>query len=344
MNTRSRILAAFILFNLGAVSRSQTPQSPQLYPEIEPFRTGMLKVSDIHQLYYELNGNPDGAPVITLHGGPGGGSYPTLRRYHDPKKYLIVLFDQRGAGKSKPYSELRDNNTAALVEDVEKLRKELNLGKVQLFGGSWGSTLALAYAEKYPQNVSSMILRGVFTATKGELDHFYHGGTAVQFPDVYERLQRIVPRPDVKSYPQQLLEILQGKDEAKKKEVARAWAAYETRCSGIDISDAKVQSLVDSGDPYPFALIENYYMANNCFLEEGQLLRGASKIADIPTVIVQGRFDVICPPSTAFRLYKALPKSKLVFVEDTGHSGGAPPMISALVDAVKWLEANTGKR
>ena len=343
MRTRPLIVGLVLVCVNVCFGQGQQSKINSLYPPIEPFRTGFLKVSDTHELYYELDGKPDGRPVIMLHGGPGGGSYPNMRRYHDPKKYLIVLFDQRGAGQSRPFAELRDNNTPALVEDIEKLRKDLSLAQVQLFGGSWGATLALAYAEKYPQNVNSMILRGVFTATQGELDHFYHGGTAVFFPDVYERLKAVIPKPETLNYPQQLLELLKGPDEAKRKEVARAWAAYETKCAGIDISDEEVDSILKSGDYFAFALIENYYMANRCFLEEGQLLRDASKIADIPAVIVQGRYDVICPPATAYRLHKALPKSKLVFVEDAGHSGGAPPMASALIDAVKSLDASTKK-
>lgn len=326
---------------LTTAAQAQTPAretQSDYYPPIEPYRTGYLKVSDTHELYFELCGNPDGIPVIVLHGGPGGGSYPNLRRYHDPKKYLIVLYDQRGAGKSRPYAELRDNNTHALVEDIEKLRLDLKLGRVQLFGGSWGSTLALAYAEKYPENVHSMVLRGIFTAMRDETDHFYHGGTGVYFPEVYEKLKAVIPNPSSQDYPKQLLDVLRGKDETKRKEAARAWAAYETKCAGINISDAEVDNILKGWDPFSFSLIENYYMANNCFLEEGQLLRDSGRLSGIPTVIVHGRYDVICPPSTAYRLHKALPQSRLIWVEAAGHSGGAPPVVSALVDGIKWVE------
>ncbi|HUN82056.1 MAG TPA: alpha/beta fold hydrolase, partial [Phycisphaerae bacterium] len=262
MQLRARqrlVFAVFAALGITSFCPAQVKQHQlnSLYPPVEPFRTGFLRVSETHEIYYELNGRPDGRPVIMLHGGPGGGSYPTLRRFHDPKKYLIVLYDQRGAGKSKPYAEMRGNTTPDLVEDIEKLRKELGLDSVQLFGGSWGSTLALAYAERYPENVNSMILRGVFTGTKGEIDHFYHGGTAVQFPDVYERLKAIIPRPEEKSYPQQLLDLLKGKDETKKKEAAHAWAAYETKCAGIGISDEEVESILKTSDQFAFSLIEN---------------------------------------------------------------------------------------
>jgi proline iminopeptidase len=323
-----------MVLGMAAMSQAQTRPTEkafEYYPEIEPFRTGFLKVSDAHEIYYELCGNPDGIPVMVLHGGPGGGSYPSLRRYHDPQKYLIVLHDQRGAGKSKPYAELRDNNTQALVEDIEKLRVELQLGRMQLFGGSWGSTLALA------------VLRGIFTATKDEIDHFYHGGTGVYFPEVYEKLKAIIPQPEAKNYPKQLLDLIRGKDEAKSKEAARVWAAYETKCAGIGITDAEVENILKGWDPHSFSLIENYYMANNCFLDEGQLLRESGRLSGIPTAIVHGRYDVICPPSTAYRLHKALPQSRLFWVEAAGHSGGAPPVVSALIEGVKWVEPRIKK-
>ncbi|MEK6643961.1 MAG: prolyl aminopeptidase [Planctomycetota bacterium] len=339
-------MSVWLVLSVGATSQAQTKpieKAIEYYPEIEPFRTGFLKVSDTHEIYYELCGNPEGIPVMTLHGGPGGGSSPNLRRYHDPKKYLIVLHDQRGAGKSKPYAELRDNNTKALVEDIEKLRVDLKLGRVQLFGGSWGSTLALAYAERYPENVHSLVLRGIFTAMKDEIDHFYHGGTGVYFPEVYEKLKAIIPQPETKNYPKQLLDLIRGKDEAKGKEAARVWAAYETKCAGIGITDAEVENILKGWDPHSFSLIENYYMANNCFLDEGQLLRESGRLSGIPTAIVHGRYDVICPPSTAYRLHKALPQSRLIWVEAAGHSGGAPPVVSALIEGVKWVEPRIKK-
>lgn len=309
------------------------------YPPIEPFQTGYLKVSDIHEIYYELCGNPRGIPVMVLHGGPGGGCGPNMRRFHDPKRYFIILHDQRGAGKSKPHAELRDNNTQALVDDIERLRLALRLPRVQLFGGSWGSTLALAYAEKYPKHVSSLVLRGIFTATREEIDHFYHGGVAQYYPEVFEQLKSIVPRPDEKTYPVQFLELLQSKDKATRDKAARAWAAYETKLAALVTSDAEVQEILDAEDVYAFSLIENHYMANNCFLKEGQLLADAPKLSGIPTVICHGRYDVICPPIAAWRLMKAIPGARLVLVEAAGHSGSAPPMRSALIEGIKSIQA-----
>lgn len=308
------------------------------YPAIEPFRTGYLKVDDLHEIYYELSGNPLGHPVMVLHGGPGGGSYPSLRRYHHPEKYQIIVFDQRGAGKSKPYAEVKENNTAALVSDMEKLRAELKVEKMQLFGGSWGSTLALAYAQKHPDRVDSMVLRGVFLARRQDIDYFYHGGTGQYFPEVFATLKSHLPNPDKPNYPRQLLDLLQREDESLRKKVARAWAAYETKCAALETPDSEVNSLLDGSDCYNFSLLENWYMAHDCFLQEGELLKNAGKLKDIPTVIVHGRYDVICPPSQAYELHKALPGSELVLVESAGHSGSAILMRSALINAIITLE------
>lgn len=331
-----------VFFLLPAIASAQRgPQIEKLYdffPEIEPYHSDFLKVSDGHEIYFEECGNPLRPAVMVLHGGPGGGSYPTLRRYHHPEKYRIVLFDQRGAGKSKPHNELEGNTTQKLVEDMEKLRVHLKIDKMQLFGGSWGSTLALAYAEKYPQNVSSMVLRGIFTATKRENDHFYHGPVGDYFPEVYARLKAVIPDPERLNYPEQLLHMLRDGDETTKKKAALAWATYETKVAALEATDEEVESIVKQFDNYNFSLIENYYMANNCFLEEGQLLKEAKKLAGIPTVICHGRYDVICPPRAAYDLHKALPGSRLVWVEAAGHSGSSPPMRSALIQAVISLE------
>lgn len=310
----------------------------EYFPEIEPFETGYLKVSDEHEIHYELCGNPKGKPTMLLHGGPGGGCYPTMRRYHDPAKWLIVLHDQRGAGKSKPYAELKNNNTQALVADIEQLRQHLKLDKVQIFGGSWGSTLGVAYAEAHPENVSSLVLRGVFLGTKAETDHFYHGGVGFYFPEVFANLQSLMIEPDKHNYPQQLLTQLQKGNSDLKRKVALGWAGYELKIAHLEYSDAQVAEVFKEWDPYDFSLIENYYMANRCFLEEGQLLRDAARIATIPTVIVQGRYDVICPPITAYRLHKSLPKSKLIMVEAAGHSASEPGIRSALIEAITGFE------
>jgi proline iminopeptidase len=338
---RNAIAAIIFLLALGtlpAAGQSEPAKLRELYPNVEPFKTGYLKVSDLHEVHYELCGNPGGRPVMILHGGPGGGSYPELRRYHDPEKYLLVLHDQRGAGRSKPSCELRENNTHNLVEDIEKLRRHLQLGQVQIFGGSWGSTLGLAYAQAYPENVSALVIRGVFTATHAEIDHFYHGGVGLYFPEVYARLQSLIPQPEKHNYPAQLLELLQSPEPEVRRKTAHAWAAYEMRVSRLETSDEEVAKSLEGWDPYDFALIENYYMANNCFLEEGQLLREARRMQHVPTFIVQGRYDTPCPPITAYRMHRALPDSKLIIVEASGHSAGDPRSRSALIEITKSLE------
>lgn len=343
-----RIIALTIAFlhSWSTAASAEPPGAKPLsdyYPAIEPYHTDYLKVSALHEIYYEESGDPTGMPVFVLHGGPGGGSYPELRRFHDPAKYHIVTYDQRGAGKSRPYCELKENDTPRLVEDIEKLRRHLKLEKIHLFGGSWGSTLALAYAEKYPRNVSSLVIRGIFAGAKREIDHFYHGPVGVYFPEVYEKFQAVLPYPKRLDYPRQLLEMMTGKDEALRRKIIRAWAEYETKVGALDVSDEEVQKSLESWDPASFSLIENHYMANQCFLEEGQLLRDAGKLAGIPTLIVHGRYDVICAPRIAYELHKAMPGSRLIFVEAAGHGGGAQPMRSALIEAVRSLEKSPAK-
>jgi proline iminopeptidase len=317
---------------------AQGSAGSKLWPELKPYQTDYLKVSELHHIFYQLAGNPEGKPVMVIHGGPGGGCYPELFRFFDPTKFHIILHDQRGAGQSKPYAEIKENTTQHLVEDIEKLRKHLNLGKVILFGGSWGSTLSLAYAETYPQNVSGMILRGVFTASREEIDHFYHGATARYFPENYERLIQHIENPEKKNYPAQLLKKIQSSDPEVRKRYALAWGKYEIKMAVLDIPDRAVEDIFKEWNPYDFALLENYYMANNCFLEDGELLNNADRLKNIPMTIVNGRYDVICPPITAYKLHKKLPKSKLIIVERAGHSAGAEPLRSVLVNAVKEFE------
>ncbi len=309
-----------------------------LWPEIEPFESGYLRVSDIHEIYYELCGNPEGKPVFVLHGGPGGSCSPYMRRFCDPDKFLIVLHDQRGAGKSKPYAEIRENTTQLLVEDIESLRTHLKLDNIILFGGSWGTTLGLAYAETYPENVSGMVLRGVFTATKEEIDHFYHDGANRFFPAVYDALLSALPDPETRPLPEYLFELLSTAEEEKRDKYSLAWAKYEVKMSALEIPDEQVDRIFEKHSPYTFALFENYYMANNCFLEEGQLLKDTDKIRDIPTVIINGRYDNICPPITAYRLHKKLNKSTLIIAESAGHWMGEKPIEKALLQAFEEFE------
>lgn len=308
------------------------------WPAIEPYKTGYLQVSKIHNIFYQLGGNPNGKPVMFLHGGPGGGCSPENFMYFNPEKFHIILHDQRGCGKSTPYGEIKENNTRELVEDVEKLRKHFNLGPVILFGGSWGTTLALVYGETYPQNVKAMILRGIFTATKREIDHFYHGGTALFFPESYEKLTSLVEHPVEQDLPAQLLEKLQSEDPAVREKYARAWARYEGKASFLEVPDMLIEFFLKKFNPYAFSLLESHYMANHCFLQEGQLLKNADKLKDIPIILVNGRYDVICPPITAYRLHQKLPKSKLFIVERAGHSSREPGTLRQLILAVKQFE------
>jgi len=311
---------------------------PRLWPEIEPYHTGYLKVSEIHEIYYELCGSPEGKPVFFLHGGPGGSSSPYMRRFCDPAKFMMVLYDQRGSGKSKPFGEIKENTTQHLVEDIEHLRQHLKLEKIILFGGSWGATLALAYAETHPENVSGLVLRGVFTATAEEIDHFYHGGVGLFFPEIHEALLSTLPDPKKKPLHEYLFRLIKDGNEAEKKKYSEAWARYEGKLSGLVVPDRMIEDWIKSSNPYAFAIMENYYMANGCFLEEKQLLKKAGKIAHIPAFIVNGRYDMICPPKNAYRLHKLLSKSKLVIADAAGNWMGERPIERALLRAMQSFE------
>jgi proline iminopeptidase len=332
------IVFLFALFLDACQGANKPVEETKLWRPIEPFQSGYLKVSDIHEIYYELSGNSEGRPVFFLHGGPGGSSSPYMRRFCNPEKFLIVLHDQRGAGKSKPYGEIKENTTQNLVEDIERLRKHLKLEQIILFGGSWGTTLGLAYAEAYPENVSGMVLRGVFAATKEEIDHYYNGGVGRYFPETYERLLSALPDPSKRPLPEYLFRLIKEGSQAEKAKYSRAWARYEGRISGLEVPEEVIENWIRNYNPYAFSLFENYYMANGCFLEEGQLFKDAEKISHIPTIIVNGRYDVICPPVTAYRLHKLLPKSKLIIAEGAGHWMGEKPIEKALLEAMKEFE------
>jgi len=332
-------LLLFLLLALPAVSAAAAGEASPLFPEIEPYDSGFLRVSEVHEIYYEQSGNPQGKPVFFLHGGPGGGTSPMSRRLYDPKKFRIVLHDQRGAGKSRPFADLRENTTQDLVEDIERLRRHLKIeDKILIVGGSWGSTLALAYAEAHPERVAGMVLRGIYLATPEEMESFYGHGVAAYFPEVSERLWSLVPEMPGKTRPQRLLAMLESPDPEARKKVARAWAAYETKVAFLERSDAEVEAEFATWDPTAFSRIENHYMAKDCFLEPGQLLRDAHRIKDIPVILVNGRYDVICPPKTAYKLHQALPKSQLWIIEAAGHAGSEPGIQAALVKAVKTFE------
>jgi proline iminopeptidase len=339
LRTLSVIFFCLVLTAFGS-ERSQASRGKSgLWPHIKPYESGYLKVSGIHEIYYELCGNPKGKPVFVLHGGPGGSTSPYYRRFFNPESYLIVLHDQRGAGKSRPSFETRENTTQNLVEDIERLRKHLKLGKIILFGGSWGSTLGLAYGETYPENVSGMVLRGIFTATQEEIDHFYRGGVCPFFPETYEKLKQALGE---EPSPQAVLKLVQSKEPDKRLSYGKAWTVYELKLSALKISDGYIKHFVDSKDKaeavVSLALIENYYMANGCFLKEGQLLQDAYKIKDIPIILVNGRYDMICPPVNAYQLHRRLSNSKLIIVEGSGHWMGEPQIEKALLKAMQEFE------
>jgi len=306
----------------------------QLYPEIQPFDIGTLQVDERHTLYYEQCGNPDGKPAVILHGGPGGGCNANMRRFHDPGKYRIVLFDQRGAGRSTPHADLVDNTTWHLVADIEQLRQKLGIDAWQVFGGSWGSTLALAYAQCHPGRVTELVLRGIFMLRRWELEWFYQQGCSRLFPDAWEQFLQPIPvveRHDlISAYHRRLTHA----DQATRLEAARAWSIWEGATSFLRIDQDTVGGHGNAEFALAFARIENHYFVNGGFLEvEDQLLRDAYRIADIPGVIVHGRYDVVCPLANAWDLHKAWPKAELVISPVSGHSGFEQENADALVTA-----------
>ncbi len=335
------LLVTLIITAVGSAVSGSSDQSP-LYPPIEPVRTGYLAVSDQHELYWEVSGNPEGIPVIVLHGGPGGMASPEMRRFFDPERFYMLLFDQRGAVRSRPRGEWRENTTQLLVEDINKLRDHLGIeGKAILFGGSWGTTLALAYAETHPDLVAGMLLRGVYLGTREDIDYFYHGGSAALFPEAWERLRSILPKPESLDYPRQLFEMATGKDPETRKLAIDEWAYYEIRMVSVSMTDETAAGLIEqySDSLMSFSVLENWYMMNGCFLEEGQLLRDADRIAHIPTFIVHGRFDAICRPQGAWELSRRLDNAHLEITANAGHSQNEPANLEALVRGAEWLAA-----
>lgn len=304
-----------------------------LYPEIEPYRTGRLKVSDLHEIYYEECGAPAGKPVVVLHGGPGGGIAPFLRRFHNPQAYRIILFDQRGCGKSVPFGELRENTTWDLVADMERLRELLGIARWQVLGGSWGSTLALAYAETYPERVSELILRSVFLLRQSELRWFYQDGASWIFPDAWEGYLKPIPEMEqhdmIKAYHKRLT----GADEGLLRQCARAWSVWESTCLSLLPNSERVAQAADDRFAYAFARIESHYFVNRGFFgEDGQLLKQADRLKAIPGVIVQGRYDVVTPLRSAWDLHKAWPTARLTIIADAGHTGTEAGLAAALIN------------
>jgi proline iminopeptidase len=312
-----------------------------LYPAIDPFATGQLPVSPLHTLWFEQSGRPDGVPVVFLHGGPGGGIGPNMRRFFDPKYYRVVLFDQRGCGRSTPRSELADNTTWHLVDDIERLRIHLGIERWFVFGGSWGSTLALAYAQRHPERVRGLILRGIFLLRRFEVEWFYQSGASLVFPDLWEDFLAPIPLVERGDLISAFHRRLTGDDPATRIEAARAWARWEARTSFIRGNDEYLASFDEDAHALEFSRIESHYFVNGGFLEtEDQLIRDAHRLAGIPGVIVHGRYDLVCPLRSAWDLKRAWPSAELRIIPDAGHSAFEPGNAAALVETMDRFRDN----
>ena len=305
-----------------------------LYPPLEPYATGMLDVGEGHILYYERCGTPGAKAAVFLHGGPGGGISPRHRRLFDPARYDVLLFDQRGCGRSTPYAALAANTTWHLVADLEKLRQMAGVTQWLVCGGSWGSTLALAYAQTYPACVSELVLRGIFTASEAELHWYYQHGASEVFPEHWADFLAPIPQSERHDLCAAYRRRLTGSDEAARSQAAQAWSLWEGRTSNLLPQDLADTGFADAHFALAFARIENHYFAHGAWLEENQLLRDCARIAAIPGVIVQGRYDMVCPPRTAFALHQAWPNAIYHIVPDAGHSWLEPGTLDRLVSAL----------
>ncbi|MCM2249051.1 MAG: prolyl aminopeptidase [Geothrix sp.] len=314
-----------------------------LYPAIEPFKVHRLKVSDLHELHVEESGNPDGKPVIFLHGGPGGGTSPKHRRYFDPARYRIILFDQRGCGQSTPYAEVRENTTWDLVADIERIREHLGIGRWMVFGGSWGATLGLAYAEKHPERVTELILRGIFLLRQREVDWLYQEGASRVFPDAWEPYRDAIPEAERGGFLQAYAKRLLSEDPALNLPAAKAWSIWEGATSKLIPDPDFIASYGDEATTLAFARIECHYFLNRGWMSEAQLLHDAPKLKGIPGAIIQGRYDMVCPIESAWALAKAWPEGDLVIVPDAGHSAYEPGVSRALVAATDRFAATPAR-
>jgi proline iminopeptidase len=317
---------------------ADTGELRELYPPIEPHTSGFLEVGDNQNMYWEISGNPDGKPVVFLHGGPGGGTHPSLRQFFDPDAYRIILLDQRGCGRSTPHvadgADLSVNTTDKLLHDIEALREHLGIEKWMVFGGSWGSTLALAYAETFPTRVTELVLRGIFLLRRSEIDWYYNGGAGHLFPERWAKFLEPVPQNErgedlVAVYHR----LLHSDDAAVAERAAIAWSAWEGATSYLIPKPDKVEENSEVRFALAFARIENHYFVNGGFFDEAQLLTKSSALHGIPGTIVQGRYDVVCPATSAWDLHNAWPESKLVIVDDAGHSAMEPGIAHHLIEA-----------
>jgi proline iminopeptidase len=309
----------------------------ELFPEITPYETGVLPLDGEHVMYWEQSGNPNGAPVLFLHGGPGAGTTPTHRRFFDPAHYRIVLFDQRGAGKSTPAASIADNTTGHLIADIERLREALDIEQWLVFGGSWGSTLGLAYAQTHTRRCRGLILRGVFLCGADEVDWFLYGMGRF-FPEAWRDFAEGVPEAERGNLLNAYRSRLEDPDPEVHVPAARAWAAYEATCSTLRPNGDAVAAMSDPAGALALARLEAHYLAHNAFLENGGLLANIDAIRQLPGVIVQGRYDMVCPPATANRLAEAWPEAHLEIIADAGHSALEPGIRAALLQATETMK------
>jgi proline iminopeptidase len=305
----------------------------QFYPEIEPYATGMLDVGDGHRVYYERCGTPGATPAVFLHGGPGGGISPSHRRLFDPARYDVLLFDQRGCGRSTPHAALEANTTWHLVADIERLRSLIGVERWLVFGGSWGSTLSLAYAQTHPERVSALILRGIYTATPAEIAWYYQFGVSEMFPDKWEGFVAPIPPVERGDMLRAYHRLLTGDDSALQLEAAKAWTIWEGETITLLPDPAMSDAFSDGHFALAFARIENHYFVHDAWLEDGQLLRDAGRLADIPGVIVHGRYDMPCPARYAYALHKAWPLAEFHLIEGAGHAYSEPGILDQLIRA-----------
>ena len=314
-----------------------------LYPPIEPYDSGFLE-ADNHQVYYEQCGNPDGKPAVFLHGGPGGGGSKTVRQFFNPQAYRIIIFDQRGCGRSKPHGCLEKNTTWDLVEDIENLKKKLGIKKWLVFGGSWGSTLSLAYSQTYPDSVSEMVLRGIFMLREKELKWFYQYGASNVFPEAWQYFLEPIDEEDRHNLISAYHKIFLGDDEEKRLNAAIAWSKWEGSTSSLSYRPEMAESFSEPKFALAFALIENHYFVNKGFLEEeNQLIeKGIDIIRSIPTVIVQGRYDMVCPMTTAWELSQNWPEAELIIAPSSGHTAFEKEITHELINATNKFGSNNG--
>ena len=303
------------------------------YPRIKPYATHWLEVDSPHKLYVEEVGNPEGLPVLFVHGGPGGGCTENDRRFFDPEKYRIILFDQRGSGRSRPHAELHHNSTAALVADIEQLREFLEIERWALFGGSWGSTLSLVYAQAHPARVMGMILRGIFLCRPRDIRWFYQDGACRVFPDYWQDYLSVIPESEQDDMLGAYYRRLTGDNDIERMTAAKAWCTWEGRCASLDPNPDLVEHLGSPHTALAMARIEAHYFVNNAFLGENEIIAKVDCLRDIPAVIVHGRYDMVCPVDQAVALHAAWPEARLEIIRDAGHASSEPGTLSALVEA-----------